>query len=51
MKDKLVVISSVLALILIIGGGIYVQTAGPCWMFNWTASKDIPGRCMMGEHK
>lgn len=45
--DRVTSIVAVIALLIVLGLGIWVRVFGPCWMWNWAPAKDIPGRCIM----
>lgn len=46
-SDLLKGVVLVAVLILVIGGGIWMRTSGPCSLWSWAPAKEVPARCFM----
>lgn len=47
MRDKLIALLGILALLTVVVGSFWMYYAGPCGFYSFAPASDIPGRCVM----
>lgn len=47
MNDKVAVVAAATLLVVLIGGGAWVQTSAPCGLWKYSPIKDVPARCVI----